>query len=286
MLLWNITSVPFGCFLKLDPDRTTNWAFIVRRFFSRYHIFFYKMIIQPSFCTPWWGVPHCVSTFQQLHTLSAIHFSKWSQTADDIHPRSTCLLLGLSDQSPPNGRAAACCRQKLPWFFFTKNLLKSSSCTFGTKSELAVARAKVSALSGAARGKEFQLGEESCSDGWMILSSVCNSSPSMPSPVPVRIKECVRPPSQLQIYSKSIPGWDFIVIHNDLWSLWQVSVLAGVQSHTADEEKTGEQRTVTSQHWRRRRKKKVIRIALSFPWISQLIIFLRVEALLHCSPRL
>ncbi len=43
----------------------------------------------------------------------------------------------------------------------TENLPKSSSklsCTFGTKSELAVARAKVSALSGAARGKEFQLG--------------------------------------------------------------------------------------------------------------------------------
>lgn len=50
----------------------------------------------------------------------------------------------------------------------TENLLKSSSklsCTFGTKSVLAVARAKVSALSGAARGKEFQLGEKSRSDG-------------------------------------------------------------------------------------------------------------------------
>lgn len=43
----------------------------------------------------------------------------------------------------------------------TENLPKSSSklsCTFGAKIELAVARAKVSALSGAARGKEFQLG--------------------------------------------------------------------------------------------------------------------------------
>lgn len=45
----------------------------------------------------------------------------------------------------------------------TKNLLKSSSklsCAFGTNSELAAAQAKVAALSGAARGKEFQLGKK------------------------------------------------------------------------------------------------------------------------------
>lgn len=45
----------------------------------------------------------------------------------------------------------------------TKNLLKSSSklsCAFGTNSELAAAQAKVAALSGAAKGKEFQLGKK------------------------------------------------------------------------------------------------------------------------------
>lgn len=51
----------------------------------------------------------------------------------------------------------------------TKNLLKSSSklsCAFGTNSELAAAQAKVAALSGAAREKEFQLGKKNCcSDG-------------------------------------------------------------------------------------------------------------------------
>lgn len=51
----------------------------------------------------------------------------------------------------------------------TKNLLKSSSklsCAFGTNSELAAAQAKVAALSGAAKGKEFQLGKKNCcSDG-------------------------------------------------------------------------------------------------------------------------
>lgn len=41
-----------------------------------------------------------------------------------------------------------------------KTLPKNLKHTFGTKSEVVVARAKVSALSGAARGEEFQPGEK------------------------------------------------------------------------------------------------------------------------------
>lgn len=40
--------------------------------------------------------------------------------------------------------------------------------------------AKLSALSGAAREKECQLGEKSCSDGWMILSSFVIHCPGCP----------------------------------------------------------------------------------------------------------
>lgn len=175
------------------------------------------------------------STFFINNSIQQVESNCWWYYPSTLHPSTAWPLRSISSTEE-----GGCLLQTEAALVFTKNLLKSSSCTFGTKSELAVAWAKVSALSGAARGKEFQLGEKSCSDGWMILSSICNSSPSMPSPVPARIKECVRPPSQLQIYSKSLPGWDFTVIHNDLWSLWQVSVLARLSvSHSRWRENRG-----------------------------------------------
>lgn len=145
--------------------------------------------------------PYNVYTFHQQFYPNFSRRREWSQTADDSHPRSTRPLRSLSDRSFRHfqrGRRLLNADRSCLGLDGEPHEKSSSklSCTFGTKSELAVAQAKVSALSGAARGKEFQLGEKSCSDGWMILSSVCNSSPSVPSPVPMRIRECARPPSQ------------------------------------------------------------------------------------------
>lgn len=79
------------------------------------------------------------------HALTVCRVALWSGPSVTSTEEGGCLLL--------TGAA----------WVLNENLLKGSgklSCAFGSKSELAVAQAKVSAQSGAARGKEFQLGKK------------------------------------------------------------------------------------------------------------------------------
>ncbi len=131
--------------------------------------------------------------------------SDWSQSADENHPRSSVRCTASQIDPSVSSRGEGGCLPLLTEAasLLTENL-EQTQLHFWNKSELAAARAEVSALSGAVSGKEFQLGERRYSDGWMIPSSVCNPSPCVPSPVPMRIRECVRPPTQLHIHSESI----------------------------------------------------------------------------------
>lgn len=126
-------------------------------------LFPYLLLIKLYHIMPF---PFSIHTFHQqfypnLHANSRL----WSQTADDsLPPACTASQIDSSGTS----RQGGCLPLTGAALVLTENLLKSYSklsCTFGTKSELALAQAKVSALSGAAKGKKFQLGKKSSSDG-------------------------------------------------------------------------------------------------------------------------
>lgn len=138
-----------------------------------------------------------------------------------IHASPVCCTVSQIDPSGAfrgeGGRSR--CWQKLPrsWQRTSSKL----SCTFGTKSKLAVARAEVSALSGAVRGKEFQLGEKALlwwmNDPKQCLQFISQCALSCPSADPGSVWGLRHNyTSTLRVLVLST---DLAVTHTDLWSL-------------------------------------------------------------------
>lgn len=155
----------------------------------------------------WEPISHIIFAFnimQNQHFLSPNFYSNSvSQDADDFPAWHLTLIF----QPLPQRRAAACCWQKLPqpWLRTSWKAPANSAALLEQIANWQQLRLRLLHCQVQPEKRNSSLAKKNCcSDGWKILSNVCNSSPSVPSPIPEQPKECVRPPLQI-----THPQWKY-----------------------------------------------------------------------------
>lgn len=184
--------------------------------------------------------------------------SKWLLIA--IHSPSVCLTVSQidpADTSTEKGNRSLLTEAVPLWLRTTWKAMAALNCIFWNaerSSGTLGLRFLHCQVQPGERNSSFAK-KKSCSDGWVILSSVCNSSPSVSCPTPTWIWDCVSPPSWLHKHIQGdrlrvlVPGPDSTVTHTDLRNLCTSGRYPRWPQHSSLAVNIGE--------WRETGKKKV-----------------------------